>query len=569
MRQALRISLPFAMLFLLVIGAAPQAAKAKGPSWSELAKAFRKNFKGDKSIRERTLAVLKISKSEDYRGIDVLLKAYKGQLKNTEKMYKSWEVAEAEWQEKDKRIRKQLDAIAERAKRKAEKKGGTWDGKITAPKSLIEWVGNKEIKAKGAIEKAKVGRIYTNFLEEDEFSKRVLREVARLANSLSGEDKEKGERLTIAAVRGASGKKVVHLVTLLGYMECEAATEQLIRLADTTRAVDELQATLSAMGRQNSERGKKYLLSQLAHASWTVRGAALHGLSFYKDENVVDALLAHAEKEEGVLRRRVFGAMASIVDEPVLATLDAWRSWWKANREQTIKKWSVIDHRGKPVSGEPKRYELKTTAHQGGTSFYGIKTDSKHIVFVVDVSGSMRPVQAEDGTTEPEDTSRIGVARKELLRALKGLSAVDEDERGAATFNIVTFSTDVNVFKPKAMVVATKKNKERAFKWIEKHVKPQEQTDIYGGIHKAFNIFSAHKEKKNMAKGADTIFLMTDGAPTLGKFTDPKLILAEVQRMNKVRQLSIHTIGVGKNHASGFLKRLAAENHGQYIGREK
>ena len=555
-------------LLLFAMGASPRAVDAKEVSWTELVKAFRKSFKGDKSIRDRTLSLLKISKSGDYRGIDVLLTAYKGQLKNASKVHKTWEEEEAAWQEKTDRLMKTRQDIIDRERKRAKKKGEE-PGMVSIPKEVADWLGANNRVGKAQPEKARIGKIYTKFLNEEEFSKRILKEVARLVNSLDESNKEKGERAALGAVKGASKKRTAHMITLLGYMEGDAATTALVKLAQGTKDVEELQAALGALGRQNSERGKKHLLAQLGHASWTVRGAALYGLSFYKDPEVVDALLAHAAKEEGVLRRRVFGAMASIVEEPVMATMDAWQSWWKANREATIKKWKILDKRGKPVEGEPKRFELKTSSHKGSTSFYGIKTDSKHIIFVVDVSGSMGPRPPKDGEPKEEGPLRIDVARKELLVALQGLSAVDEDDRGAATFNIVAFSTKTTVFKQGSMVVATKRNKEKAKKWIESNIRPQNETDVFAGIEKAFNVISATKEKKNMAKGADTMFVMTDGSPTTGKFVDPNLILAEVARMNKIRQLSIHTIGVGKNHAKGFLQRLAADNHGQYIGREK
>ena len=39
-----------------------------------------------------------------------------------------------------------------------------------------------------------------------------------------------------------------------------------------------------------------------------------------------------------------------------------------------------------------------------------------------------------------------------------------KDERGAATFNLVLFSTNINVFKDGKMITATKKNKDKVFK---------------------------------------------------------------------------------------------------------
>ncbi len=79
-------------------------------------------------------------------------------------------------------------------------------------------------------------------------------------------------------------------------------------------------------------------------------------------------------------------------------------------------------------------------------------------------------------------------------------------------------------------------------------------------------MISGRSEKKNMTKGADTIFLMTDGAPNRGKFFEPVMILKEIKRINKERGISIHAIGIG-GHNAGFLQQLAAENNGKYMAR--
>jgi Mg-chelatase subunit ChlD len=159
------------------------------------------------------------------------------------------------------------------------------------------------------------------------------------------------------------------------------------------------------------------------------------------------------------------------------------------------------------------------------------------------------------------------VARKELKQAIQSLSASDEDERGAGSFNIVLYSTQPEVYKAGAMVVATLKNKEKAIEWIEEKVKASGQTNLYDSIEQAFNIISATKEGKNLEKGADTIFVMTDGFPNRGKFFDTDLILHETKTMNQTRKITIHTIGVGEGHNRMFLMQLAAQNDGQYLAR--
>src|SRR5690606_9155766 len=60
----------------------------------------------------------------------------------------------------------------------------------------------------------------------------------------------------------------------------------------------------------------------------------------------------------------------------------------------------------------------------------------------------------------------------------------------------------------------------------------------------------------------DTIYLMTDGEPTRGRITDPDGIVTEIERLNRVRGVTIHCIAFGEE--SDLLKRLAAGNGGDY-----
>jgi uncharacterized protein YegL len=252
-----------------------------------------------------------------------------------------------------------------------------------------------------------------------------------------------------------------------------------------------------------------------------------------------------------------------IVGEKVKATMEAWMSWWQANRADVEERWKRLPSDGLPIQEDLPVIAMDSEENSGSTSFYGIKTDSKHIIFVVDVSGSMGP---QEGM--PEDAKLpIDTARTELLNALKSLSAADEDERGAASFNIVAFSTDVVVYKEGKMVTATLKNKKKAFKWIEETIQPTSMTNIFDALEQAFNIISGSSDKKNMSKGADTIFLMTDGGPNRGKFHDPAVIVEEITRINQERKITIHTIGVGPGHHRQFLQDLAAKNNGKYIAR--
>ena len=554
-----------ALLALLTSGTPLRKVAAANADWSDIEGQFKQGFRPGKSSRaEREGALKQVARSKDGRGVKLLMSATSSQRKHTDDLFEAWEEGMAEWQEKTSRMESQREEAMRKHRERYEKKGepvppfivnlaseeGRWLG--APPKRPGQMVSAHE----------QLMRQY----DEANAERRLLRQVrmgaARILKDIEGEEFDRAVGELVRAAEKGKGLERAEMIATLGFVRGEAVTKA---LEEQTQERDPLlvEAALEALGRQNTVRGKEILLGFLGHEDWQLRSASLEGLVFYRDPEVIEALLAQAEKEEGVVRRRIFQTMSSIVSEPVKAIVMAWQSWWPANKADVLARWERVPREPGPVWDDPPKLPILTESNDGGTSFYGIETDSKHIIFVADVSGSMAR-QEDDPADQP---AKIDVCRDELKRALRGLSAVDEDERGAATFNIVLFSTDVLVFKEGRMVVATAANKDKAFKWIDEHVQPQMQTNIYDAIEQAFNVISGSSDRKNRQSGADTMFLMTDGAPSRGKFVRPDVILQEVNRLNQTRGITIHTIGVGKNHNKPFLERLAAENGGQYLAR--
>jgi Mg-chelatase subunit ChlD len=99
-------------------------------------------------------------------------------------------------------------------------------------------------------------------------------------------------------------------------------------------------------------------------------------------------------------------------------------------------------------------------------------------------------------------------------------------------------------------LVPIKPNLKEAQAIVQK-LAPRGQTNLFDALELAFS----HKE-------ADTIYLLSDGDPTNGRVIDPDDILREIRKMNRLRQIVIHTISFG---SSRFMRALAAENGGQYV----
>ena len=70
---------------------------------------------------------------------------------------------------------------------------------------------------------------------------------------------------------------------------------------------------------------------------------------------------------------------------------------------------------------------------------------------------------------------------------------------------------------------------------------------------------------------ADTIYVLTDGAPSAGRYATPTSLLASVERLNRYRLVRIHTVGFGSRYIGarwkGFLAALARAHDGVHVRR--
>jgi hypothetical protein len=312
-------------------------------------------------------------------------------------------------------------------------------------------------------------------------------------------------------------------------------------------------------------------------------------------------------------------ALEKITGQSDLIEAQDWRNWFNANKDKIVPGAPGADGRVgtyKPVVGEAKT-----------VSFFGIQIDSRRIIFVIDVSGSMvipdpppeNWVPDKDidksgkGTTLDKDDptlkkklekernrmkdskvwkkerQRIVRTKKELIRVLKAL-------QGTVKFNIISFSDEINSFA-KGLQKATASTKSKAVKWVEKlsangltftddalreafkdgRKYPGKKASGSGGDGKGPRTSSKDRSRSKSSSGeADTIILLSDGAPThLGG--DAKVewnghqdseqiirqILSWLEKENKFRKMTIHTLGfTGANFE--FMQELAKKTGGTF-----
>ncbi len=334
---------------------------------------------------------------------------------------------------------------------------------------------------------------------------------------------------------------------------------------------------LESLSLQRSYYARMTLLDALRGDDRELRIAAIRALGRYRHLAVPAALMERVQAvdpdtEEGREElQELFTALKKLwsEDDFTVSSPDKERllQWWDTNKGRVADQLIRLAG-GNAIAGRP------TSDQEGspwqGRDFYGLQIRSNRVLFIVDVSFSM-----DEPANEDPNLKKIDVAKKELKRAIQGLP-------NGGTFGIIFFShktyqqpdrqlaeegKDLKIDFGPGLVEVNKKNKERALEWIDS-VRTGASTNIYDPLELAFKYGRDPDVIKECGKLApDTIFLVSDGAPTSGKFTDVEVIQEHVQGWNRTGRITVNTIGVGKDQDIAFLRALAEDNGGRYTVR--
>ena len=258
--------------------------------------------------------------------------------------------------------------------------------------------------------------------------------------------------------------------------------------------------------------------------NWMVRSAFYAFAAKIREPRAVPLLIERLAKESGRLKQEVEKALRRIAGLTFAYDLARWREWWEKEKDR---------FRPPPLK---KRIARK---RRYGNSYYGIPVVSHRLIFIIDVSRSMAAKVGTGGR------SRLDLAKEALVQAMTRFTK-------ETRFNIIFFHTAVRAWEKK-LTPATRKNQRKAEKFV-RSMQPIGRTNIYGALKLAFQ-----------DKEVDTIYLLSDGAPTAGEVIDPNRIAREVAAWNLTRRIVIHTIALGP--PSPLLRTLARRSGGQYVRR--
>ena len=385
------------------------------------------------------------------------------------------------------------------------------------------------------------------------------KELGRTLRKLSG-DRQWQVRLRVAQAIAAGHPQAFEMLE-----------EEVVDKEPAVRA-----GVLEALANLNDERVIDLAIAALDDEAWQVCSAAAGALGQVRHKRSIQPLMDRLDPELGRLLADYTTALERITGRRFGLDIEAWRRFW-SNFADRFEIPTAEELEAKRLAAEEsaKRYAP-------GTTYHGIETPSRAILFVVDVSGSMENWIMERERYEEgryPSWSRMDIVSTELAETIRGLDA-------NVNFNVLAFASGLKPWRKKLMP-ANALQKEAAAEWVlglepiggasareaaEGGVAgPVDlsagKTNTYGALMYALGVL----DEKQRVVGADdyrvevdTVFFLTDGDPTEGRYIDPNDILREVDAANSVRRVVIHVTAVGQINKV-FLAELAKQNGGQFV----
>lgn len=318
------------------------------------------------------------------------------------------------------------------------------------------------------------------------------------------------------------------------------------------------------------------LIAFLDDKDYRIKLGAIDALSQTCPKEALDKVIAALEAKEWEVRSSATQYLGKVTDE------ESKKKAADALTKQAPKESGRLREEMLAVVRRLTGKDESSKADDTFAVFYGMKITSQTPVFVVDISSSMKMFKAKEGG------SRFEVLIKELKNVVEHLSP-------DARFNIIIFNDKITAWQKNLVLV--KQYRKEALEWIDK-LQSSGLTNIYDALEAGFG-FTTEKKDTNLGgycsskgSGADTIYFMTDGEPTAGKYLNTNEILSAVRILNQTKKIRINVIAVGvgggeaipgnmpaagggkppagMGGATGkvdteFLKKLAEQNDGEYV----
>jgi HEAT repeat protein len=321
-----------------------------------------------------------------------------------------------------------------------------------------------------------------------------------------------------------------------------------------------------SLGAMKTHAGAPALIGKINASDWSLQKAAILALADIRVKESIEPLLKKFETDDGIVIETVYKALVAITGQDYKYRAVLWRKWWdraKANFK--------IPTDAEVVAAKAKAAKaMEGYAKEKKRKYHRIETLSKKMIFILDISTSMRdkivipPTATEAERAEYPSRVKMDIAKNELLELV---ATLDRN----VYFNIVTFAGKAETWK-NGLISGTAKN--AAIKYLRrlKPVAPAsgnssgeaQKTNTYAAFMAAFGMADQKVPDWKARTKVDTIFFVTDGLPTTGKIVEMRKLVEAINDINRTRGIVIHVICFDKE-ALRRLKPLAEQSGGQAV----
>ncbi len=305
-----------------------------------------------------------------------------------------------------------------------------------------------------------------------------------------------------------------------------------------SRSVESRRAVVEALGELRTREALWLLHRLFADESWQVVHDAVRVALSLRQRESIPRLVALLDHDHARVQESAHEALRLLTAVDQGPTRARWRAWFEGEG-------GAFEVPSLEVALAAERARLERGAEPGRTTtFYGLRIDSKRLAFVIDVSGSMNAAASAGGPTSsaPQGATRLDVAVNELSNALRALL-------DGVRFNVITFGSIAERFEPR-LVGLDERSRQRTLRRLQ-GLRAGGGTNLHGALLLALS-----------DPDVDTLFVLTDGQPTVGTLTAPEEIRAAIAALNRERLVRIHGVAVGVR--SSLLEGLAQDSGGQY-----
>ncbi|MBI5360144.1 MAG: VWA domain-containing protein [Planctomycetes bacterium] len=388
-------------------------------------------------------------------------------------------------------------------------------------KDLPDYARCSGISALGAISAAPQKSVLIELLNDKNHLLRA-EAVKTLSASYTGEDVLGGIRAKLSDPAWQVKTAAIDAVKELAPAELDAKAEELFKATDFQVRIAILESC------KETSIQITLLKAAFQDPAWQVRACAIELAAQTGTGPCVEMLVNAFLTAEGRLKADLFAALQKATGKDIGFSPKLWKEWW-----------DIFNKRFEPL--KQRRNDNPLLPISETSAFCGIPVLSRNIIFVFDLSGSMRSETQKNGPV------KIDTAREEMSKVIKSFTK-------EVKFNIILLGSDSrgNYNKKEKMfeerlISAADAGKEKAIKFINRQ-EPNGWTNLYDAVMLCFE-----------DKDVDTIYLLSDGVPSRGVFVARTDIIESIKRENRFRKICIHTIKIGSGARGEKLMRELAE----------